>query len=124
MKRLPKEKISLSIYVSPKCKKKLECLQQLYFIADKRFSLSEIVEESVNIIYGAAYLCQDSAFWKAFFKVGKALETSDASKRGIDEVLAIIQTKKAAAKEILSVPVDVKKGMVDEFKKSFRGKEE
>ena len=56
MKRLPKEKISLSIYVSPKCKEKLECLQQLYFISGKRFSLSEIVEESINQIYGAAFL--------------------------------------------------------------------
>lgn len=124
MKRLPKEKVSLSIYVSPKCKKKLECLQQLYFIADKRFSLSEIVEESVNMIYGAAYLCQDSVFWKAFFKVGKVLDTSEASRKGIDEVLAISQSKKAAAKEILSVPIDVKENVVEDFKKSFRGKEE
>jgi len=64
-----------SVYVTPKCKGKLECLQQLYFIAGKRFSLSQIVEEAINTIYAAAYLCLDSVFWKGFFKVNKVLDS-------------------------------------------------
>ena len=71
MKRLPKDKISLSIYVSPECKEKLECLQQLYFIAGRRFSLSELVEDSVHISYAGAYLSQEGGFWKSLFRLNK-----------------------------------------------------
>jgi len=51
MGKLPKGKVTLSVYVNPECKEKLECLQQLYFVAGKRFSLSELVEDSVNSTY-------------------------------------------------------------------------
>lgn len=116
MKRLPKEKVSLSVYVSPRCKKKLECLQQLYFIAERRFSLSEIVEEAIDLIYAAAYLGQDSRWWKWFFKAGSVFDTGEASRHGIDEALAAVQEKKAAAKEILSVPIDIKKNALEMLK--------
>lgn len=118
-KRLPKEKISLSIYVSPKCKQKLECLQQLYFIAGKRLSLSQIVEETINFIYGTAYFCQDSGLWRSFIRAMNAFETSDATSKGIDEVLSIVQSKPAAAKEILNVPVSLKENAKEAFKEKF-----
>jgi hypothetical protein len=119
MGRLPKDKVTLSIYVSPNCKEKLECLQQLYFIAGKRFSLSQIAEETINMIYNVAFLCMDNKFWKGFFRVTKVLESSDATNHGIDEVLTIIQGKKAAAKEILKIPVSFNDQAVKAFKKKF-----
>ncbi len=125
MKKPPnREKVSMSVYLSPKCKQKLECLQQLYFISNMRFSLSEIVEEGINAIYAAAYLCQNNKFWKTFFLAGKFLDPNESSCKGIDEVLDIIQKKPAAAKEILNVPIEVKKGMVNAFADAYSEKAE
>jgi hypothetical protein len=47
------------------------------------------------------------------------LDSSDATNLGIDEVLTIIQGKKAAAKEILKVPVSFNDQAVKAFKKKF-----
>jgi hypothetical protein len=119
MPQLPKDKVGLYVYVSPKCKEKLDCLSKLYRSAGRKFSLGDIVEESINIIYAAAYLCQDSKFWKGFFKVSKVLDTSEASNQGIDDVLTIIQKNKTSAKKLLKVPVNFRENLVKEFNKVF-----
>ncbi len=118
MKRLPKDKVTLSIYVTPKCKEKLECLQQLYFVAGKRFSLSELVEDSVHITYAGAYLCQDSGFWRVFFKLCKLLNFG-AQDKGLAEIVKIIKEKKAATKEILQVDLDIPKDFKSVVKQIF-----
>ncbi|MBT3510885.1 MAG: hypothetical protein HN472_15225 [Nitrospina sp.] len=82
-------------------------------------SLSQIVEETINFIYNTAYLCQDSVFWKGFAKVGKLFDTSEATMKEIEEVLSIVQSKKAAAKEILHVPVSIKENVVEGVKEKF-----
>ncbi|MBT3509872.1 MAG: hypothetical protein HN472_10075 [Nitrospina sp.] len=120
MGRLPKEKVALSIYVTPKCKEKLDCLQKLYAIGDRKFSLSQIVEEAIHSIYNTAYLCQDSSIWKVFFKTAQFIETSEATNKGMDEVLSIVQNKKAASKEVLNVPVSIKDNAKKEFKEWLR----
>lgn len=119
MKRLPKEKVALYVYVSPKCKEKLDCLSQLYRSAGRKFALGDIVEESINFIYAAAYLCQDSKFWKGFFRVGQVLDTSEASNQGINDVLNIVQKNKDIAKKLLTVPVSFRENLVKEFKRKF-----
>lgn len=119
MGRLPKEKVALSIYITPKCKEKLDCLQKLYAIGNRKFSLSQIVEEAIHAIYNTAYLCLDSTIWKVFFKTSQFIETSDATNKGMDDVLSIIQNKKAASKEILTVPVSIKDNAKKEFKEWF-----
>jgi len=118
MGRLPKEKVALSIYVTPKCKEKLECLQQLYFIGGKKFSLSEIVEDSVHSNYNGAYLCQEGGFWKSFFKLNKFINFGGQGK-GFDETLKIVEEKKAATKEILKVPLDIPTNFKSIMKRIF-----
>lgn len=115
MGRLPKEKVALSIYVTPKCKEKLDCLQKLYAIGDRKFSLSQIVEECIGFIYGVAYLSQDSKFWKGIFKLFKVFSIDDALNEMITAVLRIVQDKKSAAREVLTVEVDVKENLKREF---------
>jgi len=119
-----KEKVSMSLYLTPRGKQKLECLQQLYFVCGKRFSLSEIVEESISVIYAAAYLCQNSKFWRTFFSASRFIESSEAATSGIDEVLDMVQKKPLAAKELLQVEINVKKSLVDAFAESFSDKAE
>lgn len=117
MGRIPKEKIILAIYVSPRCKEKLECLQNVYSLAGKRFSLSRIVEDSIDFIYGAVYLCQGSAFWKGFFSLYKLFSLEEGINSEINEVFKIIKDKKNALKEVLTVKIDLKKN----FKKEVFG---
>ena len=124
MAKLPKDKITLSIYVTPRCREKLECLQKLYNIAGKDFSLSKVVEDGIHLFYAAAYLCRDSWFWKGFFKVAKVLESGEATKEGLDEVLSIVQAKKHAANEVLTVDIKFKDNLVADVKKLFKGKED
>jgi hypothetical protein len=109
MGKLPKDKVTLSVYVSPKCKEKLECLQQLYFISGKRFSLSEIVEDSIHCNYAGAYLCQEGGFWRGFFRLNKLLNFG-AKEKGFDETLKVVDDKRAAVKEIMHVPLDIMVG--------------
>ncbi len=118
-KRLPKEKITLSLYINPKTREKLECLQQLNFIAGKRFSMSEIVEESINQRYGIAYYCLHDKFWIKFFKATNFIESSESAKEGINETIEIIEKKPAAAGEILKVQVSIKENFMKEFKSTF-----
>lgn len=119
-----KEKVSMSLYLTPRGKQKLECLQQLYFVCGKRFALSEIVEEAIGVIYAAAYLCQNSKFWRTFFLASRFIESSEAASSGIDEVLDMVQKKPSAAKELLQVQIDVKRGFVDAFSEAFSDKAE
>lgn len=118
MGRLPEGKIALSIYVTPKCKEKLDCLQRLYAIAGRSFSLSKIVEESINFIYNVAYLSMNNAFWNAFIKLLKLFIGEETLKEGISETLQIAKSKKSAAKEVLTVDIDIKK----KFKEQIFGK--
>jgi hypothetical protein len=118
MKRLPKDKVTLSIYVTPQCKEKLECLQQLYFIAGKRFSLSEIVEDSIHINYAAAYLSQEGGFWKRFFMLNKMINFG-AKDKGFAETLKVVEEKKAATREILKVPLEIPKDFKSVVKKVY-----
>ncbi len=119
-----REKVSMSLYLTPRGKQKLECLQQLYFVCGKRFSLSEIVEEAIGIIYAAAYLCQNSKFWRTYFLANRFVDSSEASTNGIDEVLDMVQKKPLAAKELLQVEINVKKNFVDAFSEALSDKAE
>ncbi len=105
----------MSIYVTPRCKEKLDCLQKLYAIGDRKFSLSQIVEECIGFIYGVAFLSQDGKFWKGIFKLFKLFSTDDALNDMIGDVMKIVQDKKSAAKEVLTVRVDVKGNLKREF---------
>ena len=86
--------------------------------------MSEIVEEAISVIYAAAYLCQNSKFWRIFFSASRFIESSEAATSGIDEVLDMVQKKPLAAKELLQVQIDVKKGFVDAFSEAFSDKAE
>lgn len=123
MGRLPEGKVALSIYVTPRCKEKLDCLQRLYAVAGRSFSLSKIVEESVNFIYNAAYLCLDNVFWTAFFQLFKILGYEDGLKEGVSETLKVVKSKRSAAEEVLTVPLAIKgnfwKEYIKELKSSF-----
>jgi hypothetical protein len=119
MKRMPKEKVALYVYVSPKVKEKLDCLSQLYRSAGRKFSLGDVVEESVSVIYAAAYFCQNSKLWESFFRVAKILDTSDANNQGITDVLTIIQKNKDIAKKLLTVPVSLRENFMNEFNSIF-----
>lgn len=117
MGRIPKEKIILTLYVSPRCKEKLACIQNAYSIAGRRFSLSVIVEDIVGFIYAALYLCQGSIFWKGFFKLYKIISMEDVLKSEINEVFKILEEKKHALREVLTVDLKVK----EKFKQEFLG---
>jgi hypothetical protein len=113
-----KEKIVLSVYVSPKCKAKLECLQKLYAFAGTKFSLSKIVEDSIGYLYAGAYLCQKSKIWEGFFSVAQLLD-NDATNKGVDEVIKIAKENKEIAESILNVPVNFGENVKKEIKKKF-----
>ena len=113
-----KEKVVLSVYVSPRCKAKLECLQKLYAFAGTRFSLSKIVEDSIGYLYTGAYLCQNNKLWEGFFSIGKILD-NEATNKGVDEVIKIAKENKEIAKSILNVPVNFGENVKKEIKKKF-----
>lgn len=125
MGRLPEGKVALSIYVTPKCKEKLDCLQRLYVVVGKSFSLSKIVEDSINFIYAVAYLCMDNVFWTAFIHLFKVFTFDDSLKEGVSETLGIARSRKSAAEQVLTVPLEVKghfwKEFVKGLKKDFSG---
>ena len=75
------------------------------------------------MLYGAAYFCQDSWFWKGFFKVGRYIGSSGAESEGIDQVLSAIQEKKHAAKEVLTVKVDLKENAKEQVREFFSRKD-
>ena len=112
-----KEKVVLSVYVSPQCKEKLECLQKLYAFAGTKFSLSKIAEDSISYLYAGAYLCQKSKMWDGFFWIGKLMD-NEATNKGIDEVIKIAKDNKEVAKSILNVPIDI----VENLKKGSKKK--
>jgi len=116
---MPKEKVALYVYVSPKTKEKLDCLSQLYRSAGRKFSLGDVIEESVAIIYATAYFCQDSKIWERFIRVAKLLDTSEANNQAIDDVLTIIQKNKDIAKKLLTVPVSLRENFMNEFNSIF-----
>jgi hypothetical protein len=116
-----KEKVVLSVYVSPRCKAKLECLQTLYSFAGKKFSLSSIVEDSIGYLYAGAYFCQNSKIWEGFFALGKLME-GEAANKGADEVIKIAKENKEVAKGILNIPIDIKKEAKKELSKVFKKK--
>lgn len=113
-----KEKVVLSVYVSPRCKAKLECLQTLYSYAGAKFSLSKIVEDSIGYLYAGAYFCQNSKIWEGIFTLGKLME-SEVANKGTDEVIKIAKENKEVAKAILNVPLDLKKQIKKKIKKTF-----
>ncbi len=102
------EKVVLSVYVSPRCKAKLDCLRTLYSFAGKKFSLSSIVEDSISYLYAGAYFCQNSKVWEGFFTLSKLLD-NEATNKGVDEVIKIAKANKEVAKGILNVQIDLKK---------------
>lgn len=108
MGRLPKDKVALSIYVTPECKKKLDCLQKLYAIGDRKFSLSQIVEESINFLYFVAYFSQKNSFWSGFFGLFNKFLSEDALNEMVGNVLQVVKDKKSSAKEVLTVKVSFK----------------
>ena len=116
---MPKEKVALYVYVSPKTKEKLDCLSQLYRSAGRKFSLGDVIEESVAIIYATAYFCQDSKLWEGFVRVAKLLDTSDANNQAINDVLTIIQKNKDIAKKLLTVKVSLRENFMKEFNSIF-----
>ena len=125
MGRLPDGKVALSIYVTPKCKEKLDCLQRLYAVVGKSFSLSKIVEDSINFIYGVAYLCMDNVFWTAYAHLFKIVTYDESMKLGVSETLEIARSRKNAAQQVLTVPMEVKgrfwKVFIKDLKKDFSG---
>jgi len=104
MGKLPKDKISLSIYVSSDAKDKLLCLQQIYFLSGKRFSISQIVQDSIEVNYAGVYLLQEGGFWRNLFMLNKFINFG-ARGKGFDSILKIVESKKAAMKEILNIPL-------------------
>ncbi len=118
MRRLPKDKISLSIYVTPQCKEKLECLQQFYFLAGKRLSLSQIAEEAINTTYAMAYMSLEGPFWKKFFILIKYAGLGREDKE-IEETLDILERKNAVTRELLRVPLDTPKDFKSMVKNLF-----
>jgi hypothetical protein len=103
-----KEKVVLSVYISPRSKAKLDCLRTLYSFAGKKFSLSSIVEDSIGYLYSGAYFCHNSKIWEGIFTLGKLVEGEVANK-GVAEVIKIAKENKEVAKAILNVPIDLKK---------------
>jgi len=55
-RKLPDGKVGLHVYISPRCKEKLDCLSQLYRSAGRKFALGDIVEESINFIFVRAHV--------------------------------------------------------------------
>lgn len=115
--RLPKEKVAFTIYVTPKCKEKLDCLQQLYTIAGKKFSLSKVVEGCIHYIYNAAYYSRNSSTFEVFYNLTNLIFPPDTANDGIQEVMGIVQKKKSAAKEVLTVKVEPFKDIFKKGKK-------
>lgn len=93
MKRLPKDKISLSIYVSKSTRKKLYNLQGMYFLAGKRFSLSLIVELFINVIYELAYFRMEKPEGESYHEKTILLR--------LESLFTIIKNKNSAVKEIM-----------------------
>lgn len=95
MKRLPKNKVSLSVYVSAEARTKLHSLQQIYFIANNRWSLSNIVEFAIDLLYYITYFSQ--------FKTFKRKLKEAIGYKKLWELINPIGEKKEAAKEIMSI---------------------
>ena len=125
MGRLPEGKVALSIYVTPKCKEKLDCLQRLYAVVGKSFSLSKIVEDSINFIYGIAYLCMENVFWTAYAHLFKIVTLDESMRAGVSETLEIARSRKSAVEQVLTVHLEVKghfwREYIKELKKDFSG---
>ena len=120
MGRLPEGKVALSIYVTPKCKEKLDCLQRLYAVVGKSFSLSKIVEDSINFIYAVAYLCMDNVFYTAYAHLFKFVTYDESMKAGVGETLEIARSRKSAAEQVLTVPLGVRGRFWKEFIKDLK----
>ncbi len=121
MGRIPKDKETLTLYVSPECKEKLRCLQNLYLLANKKLSISGIVEDMVNFLYTVAYICQNNIFWRSFIKVVKFVSIDEKLKLEIANVLEIINDKSFDVKDVLTVPVDMKQRAKDVLKEELLG---
>ena len=121
MGRIPKDKETLTLYVSPECKEKLRCLQNLYLLANKKLSISGIVEDMVNFLYTVAYICQNNIFWRSFIKVVKFVSVDEKLKLEIANVLEIINDKSFDVKDVLTVPVDMKQRAKDVLKEELLG---
>lgn len=107
MGRIPKNKETLTLYVSPECKEKLRCLQNLYLLANKKLSISAIVEDMVSFLYTVAYVCQNNAFWRTFIKLSQHLSVDKNLTLVINQVLEIIKDKSFDVKDVLTIPVDM-----------------
>ncbi len=125
MGRLPEGKVALSIYVTPKCKETRDWLQRPYAVEGSRYSLSQIVEDSINFIYGIAYLCMDNVFWTAYAHLFKIVTCDESMKAGVSETLEIARSRKSAVEQVLTVPLEVKghfwREFIKDLKKDFSG---
>ncbi len=121
MGRIPKDKETLTLYVSPECKEKLRCLQNLYLLANKKLSLSAIVEDMVGFLYSIAYICQNNIFWKAFIKLYQLVSVDSGLNSEITQLLKIIKDKSFDVKDVLTIPVDMKQRAKDVIKEDILG---
>ena len=121
MGRIPKDKETLTLYVSPECKERLRCLQNLYLLANKKLSISAIVEDMVGFLYNIAYICQNNIFWKSFIKLYQLLSVDSGLNSEISQLLKIIKDKSFDVKDVLTIPVDMKQRAKDVLKEEILG---
>jgi hypothetical protein len=121
MGRIPKDKETLTLYVSPECKEKLRCLQNLYLLANKKLSISAIIEDMVGFLYNIAYICQNNIFWKSFIKLYQLLSVDSGLNSEISQLLKIIKDKSFDVKDVLTIPVDMKQRAKDVLKEELLG---